>query len=94
MDKSTPALLELCDVSKRFVKPLDAAAKVANLFGAQRTAEVVHAVDRATLTINPGEVVGLVGNPVAANRHWVAWQLACIRYRPVRVTGRAKIWRN
>ena len=61
MDKSTPALLELCDVSKRFVKPLDAAAKVANLFGAQRTAEVVHAVDRATLTINPGEVVGLVG---------------------------------
>ncbi|MFC7298251.1 ABC transporter ATP-binding protein [Herminiimonas aquatilis] len=54
-------LLELRDVSKRFGKPLDALAKVANLFGASMTAEVVHAVDQVTLTIHSGEVVGLVG---------------------------------
>jgi peptide/nickel transport system ATP-binding protein len=55
------ALLELRDVSKRFVKPLDTAARVAKLFGAQRQAEVVHAVDHANLSIQSGEVVGLVG---------------------------------
>lgn len=58
MDK---ALLELRDVSKRFVKPLDTAARIAQVFGAQREAEVVHAVDHANLSIQPGEVVGLVG---------------------------------
>lgn len=54
-------LLELCDVSKRFAKPLDAVSKVANFFGAKKTAEVVHAVDQVSLTIHSGEVVGLVG---------------------------------
>ena len=29
----TPPIIELTNVSKRFVKPLDAAEKVANLFG-------------------------------------------------------------
>ncbi|MES2026703.1 MAG: ABC transporter ATP-binding protein [Pseudomonadota bacterium] len=61
MDEIVQPLLELRDVSKRFVKPLDAAAKVAKLFGAKRTEEVVHAVDHANLSINSGEVVGLVG---------------------------------
>ncbi len=55
-------LLELRDVSKRFAKPLDAVAKVANLFGAKKTAEVVHAVDHVSLAIHSGEVVGLVGD--------------------------------
>lgn len=54
-------LLELRDVSKRFTKPLDAAAKIANLFGAGVSEETVHAVDAVTLAIHPGEVVGLVG---------------------------------
>lgn len=54
-------LLELRDVSKRFVKPLDTAARIARVFGAQREAEVVHAVDHANLSIQSGEVVGLVG---------------------------------
>ena len=54
-------LLELRDVSKRFVKPLDTAARIAKLFGAQREEEVVHAVDHANLSIHSGEVVGLVG---------------------------------
>lgn len=55
------ALLHLSDVSKRFVKKLDAAARIANVFGASAREEVVHAVDHVSLTIRPGEVVGLVG---------------------------------
>ncbi|WP_011299147.1 MULTISPECIES: ABC transporter ATP-binding protein [Cupriavidus] len=54
-------LLELRGVSKRFVKSLDTAARIANLFGAHAREEVVHAVDRVDLSIRTGEVVGLVG---------------------------------
>ena len=48
-------------VSKRFVKPLDLAARAANLFGAGLHEAVVHAVDDVDLVIGEGEVVGLVG---------------------------------
>nr|WP_020384416.1 ABC transporter ATP-binding protein [Cupriavidus neocaledonicus] len=60
---ATPAapILELRGVSKRFVKSLDAAARIANVFGAHAREEVVHAVDRVDLSIRAGEVVGLVG---------------------------------
>ncbi|MEQ8584593.1 MAG: ABC transporter ATP-binding protein [Thalassobaculaceae bacterium] len=54
-------ILELRNVSKRFVKSLDAAAKIANLFGAGLKDEVVHAVDDVSMTVADGEVVGLVG---------------------------------
>ncbi|NYH98930.1 ABC transporter ATP-binding protein [Cupriavidus plantarum] len=54
-------LLELRQVSKRFVKSLDTAAKIANVLGARMREEVVHAVDRVDLSIRSGEVVGLVG---------------------------------
>ena len=54
-------LLEMRHVSKRFVKPLDLAAKIANALGASQKEETVHAVDDVTLAIAPGEVVGLVG---------------------------------
>ena len=54
-------LLELREASKRFAKPLDAAAKVARVLGASVQEQVVHAVDNVSLTINRGEVVGLVG---------------------------------
>jgi len=54
-------LIELSGVSKRFVKPLDVAARIANLAGAAITEEVVHAVDHVDLKIYAGEVVGLVG---------------------------------
>ncbi len=54
-------ILDLSGVSKRFVKPLDAAAKLANLFGASNREQVVHAVDGVDLSIAKGEVVGLVG---------------------------------
>jgi peptide/nickel transport system ATP-binding protein len=55
------ALIELQGISKRFVKPLDVAAKVANVIGAGMREEIVHAVDHVDLAIRPGEVVGLVG---------------------------------
>ena len=57
---STP-IIQLNDVSKRFVKPLDMAARLANLLGARQREEVVHAVDNVSLRVMPGEVVGLVG---------------------------------
>jgi peptide/nickel transport system ATP-binding protein len=61
MELTAPPLIELRGVSKRFVKPLDLAAKIANVAGASMREEVVHAVDRVDLAIAPGEVVGLVG---------------------------------
>ena len=54
-------LLELREISKRFVKPLDLAAKLAAGLGANLREEVVCAVDRVSLAIAEGEVLGLVG---------------------------------
>jgi len=54
-------LIELRQVSRRFVKSLDAAAKMANWLGAGLREEVVRAVDSVDLKVFPGEVVGLVG---------------------------------
>jgi peptide/nickel transport system ATP-binding protein len=54
-------LLELRNVSKRFVKPLDLATHIANMAGAGLREEVVHAVDHVDLAVVEGEVVGLVG---------------------------------
>jgi peptide/nickel transport system ATP-binding protein len=56
-----PPLLELRGVSKRFVKTLDSAARIANLLGADAKDEIVHAVDHVDLAVHTGEVVGLVG---------------------------------
>jgi peptide/nickel transport system ATP-binding protein len=60
MQTSTP-LLELRATSKRFVKKADAAARLARLLGAPPAAQTVHAVDRVSLAVRSGEVVGLVG---------------------------------
>ncbi|MGO4572456.1 ABC transporter ATP-binding protein [Microvirga sp. 2TAF3] len=54
-------LVEAVDVSKRFVRDLDYAERLARLFGADLKAQIVHAVDHVDLKIMPGEVVGLVG---------------------------------
>ena len=54
-------ILELRGVSKRFVKPLDLAGKIAQRLGSDIREEVVHAVDDVSLSIADGEVVGLVG---------------------------------
>ena len=55
------AIVAIEGVSKRYVKPLDLAARAANLFGAGLHEAVVHAVDDVHLVIGEGEVVGLVG---------------------------------
>ena len=55
------ALIELDGVSKRFTKKLDVAEKIFNLMGGGVREQTVHAVDKVDLSINEGEVVGLVG---------------------------------
>ena len=54
-------ILELEGISKRFVRRLDVAARIANLLGANQREQVVHAVDGVSLAVREGEVVGLVG---------------------------------
>jgi peptide/nickel transport system ATP-binding protein len=55
------ALIELRGLTKRFVKSLDLAARIAVRLGAPLSEEVVRAVDNVNLQIRQGEVVGLVG---------------------------------
>jgi peptide/nickel transport system ATP-binding protein len=55
------ALLELEAVSKRFTKKLDVAEKIFNLMGGGIREQTVHAVDKVSLSVAEGEVVGLVG---------------------------------
>ena len=59
----TPAspIIEARGLSKRFVKRLDLAGRVAAALGSDLKEETVHAVDRVDLAIAKGEVVGLVG---------------------------------
>jgi peptide/nickel transport system ATP-binding protein len=54
-------ILEIERVSKRFVQPLDLAGKIARALGADVSDETVHAVDEVSLSVQEGEVVGLVG---------------------------------
>ena len=56
-----PAILEAANVSKRFVKHLDLAGKIAQRLGSSIREETVYAVDGVNLTVGAGEVVGLVG---------------------------------
>ena len=57
----TVPIVEVRNVSKRFVKRLDVAGKIASRLGSDIKEETVHAVDGVDLAIAPGEVVGLVG---------------------------------
>lgn len=54
-------IIELRDVSKRFIKQIDLAGRLARKLGANVREEVVHAVDGVSLSIFDGEVVGLAG---------------------------------
>jgi peptide/nickel transport system ATP-binding protein len=54
-------LLELKHITKNFSRPLDLAARIARLAGADVREIVVHALDDVCLTIHEGEVIGLAG---------------------------------
>jgi len=54
-------LVEVDQVSRRFVRRQNYAERIAGWLSAQKQEQVVHAVDRASLTVYRGEVVGLVG---------------------------------
>ena len=58
---SVPDLVAVHRLSKRFVRPLDLAARIARQLGANVREEVVQAVDAVDLSVGEGEVVGLVG---------------------------------
>jgi oligopeptide/dipeptide ABC transporter ATP-binding protein len=55
------AMVEIENVSKRFAPRLTLGERIAARFGAPVETRMVHAVDRVTLTIRRGEVLGLVG---------------------------------
>ncbi|MFC4352030.1 ABC transporter ATP-binding protein [Fodinicurvata halophila] len=58
---SAEPLITLETVSKRFTRRLDVAERLARGLGAKIKEQTVHAVDRVTLNVGKGEVVGLVG---------------------------------
>ena len=57
----TEPLVDIRGVSKRFTKRLDVAGKIAQRLGANIREETVHAVESVNLSVQPGEVLGLVG---------------------------------
>jgi peptide/nickel transport system ATP-binding protein len=59
-DAAAP-LVELRQISRRFVRALDTSMRLANLLGAGMREQIVQAVDRVDLAIHEREVVGLVG---------------------------------
>ncbi|HFD15124.1 MAG TPA: ATP-binding cassette domain-containing protein [Rhodospirillales bacterium] len=54
-------IVEIREVSRTFVRELDLSERIANLLGAGYRPTVVRAVDGVSLSVMPGEVVGLVG---------------------------------
>jgi peptide/nickel transport system ATP-binding protein len=61
MTAAEPPLIEARNVSQRFGARPDLAAKIAMKLNLARPGPVVHALDRVSLGIRKGEVVGLVG---------------------------------
>jgi peptide/nickel transport system ATP-binding protein len=56
-----PPIIDLQNVSKRFIRHLGLSGKIANLLGANMHEEIVQAVDTISLAIKESEVFGLVG---------------------------------
>ncbi len=54
-------IIEIAGVSKRFVRELDSAERIARALGAPIEEQAVHAVDDVDLAVAPREVLGLVG---------------------------------
>jgi peptide/nickel transport system ATP-binding protein len=61
MSVAAAPLLELRGVSRRFENRLDFAGRIARRLGARVSDTTVHALDRVSLDVQEGEVVGLVG---------------------------------
>ncbi len=61
MTRPTFPLLALRDISKQFDQPADFTARIAGVLGGATSRSAVHALDHVSLAIEPGEVVGLVG---------------------------------
>jgi len=61
MSVTAPPLLELRGVSKRFVRRLDFAGRLARRLGSRVAETTVHALDHVDLQVREREVVGLVG---------------------------------
>jgi len=61
MSHSIPPVIELRNVHKRFVKKQDLIQRVLQLAGKKPEPRTVHAVNGVSLSIAPGEVLGLVG---------------------------------
>jgi peptide/nickel transport system ATP-binding protein len=61
MSVAAAPLLELRAISRRFESRLDFAGRIARRLGAPLSDTTVHAVDRVSLEVREGEVVGLVG---------------------------------
>ncbi len=59
-DTSAP-VIEARNLSKRFIKTVDLAGRIAARLGAGQGDEIVHAVDNVSLAVSKSEVVGLVG---------------------------------
>ena len=59
--KNHDNMLEVKGLTKNFVKRLDLAEKIAQKLGSKIKEEIVYAVDQVSLSIEKGEVVGLVG---------------------------------
>jgi peptide/nickel transport system ATP-binding protein len=61
MTTAEPRLLELTELTRQFRRPPDLAERLAGLAGRAPAEQVVHAVDRVSLSVARGEVLGLVG---------------------------------
>ncbi|MCV6901731.1 MAG: ATP-binding cassette domain-containing protein [Achromobacter xylosoxidans] len=60
-DRNAAPILSLRGVELRFTQHVDLAGRIANLLGAGLKTQVVHAVAGVDLDVQPGEVIGIVG---------------------------------
>ena len=73
-------MLSFENVSKRFVRRLDAIERLARRLGANVSEHTVHAVDRVSFEVAKGEVVGLVGESGCGKS--TVGRLACGLHEP------------
>jgi peptide/nickel transport system ATP-binding protein len=89
MSAGAAPLLELRDVSKRFVRRADLAGRIARRLGANVDEATVHAVDGVSLAVREREVVGLVGESGCGKS-----TLGRIAARILEPTGGERFWKG